>query len=384
MRRLDSQPWMTSSAARRVIAALEAVRPGSARFVGGCVRNALLGEPVSDVDIATQLAPDRVDAAMKAAGIAAHPTGVEHGTLTVVADGVPFEVTTLRRDVETDGRRAVVAFTEDWAEDAQRRDFRMNALYASPDGEVFDPTGGGVDDIDQRRIIFVGDPETRIREDYLRILRFFRFLAWYGRGAPDAAGLAACAKLGAGLSGISAERIWMETKKLLAAPQPVAALEAMERAGVSAALFPESRGLDLLKKVAALEAREGLSPDPMLRFLSLFWKDASTVRDVANRLKLSNEESHRLNWAVKDVTMIGAGMNGRALRRALYAIGPGVFRDRVALEWAQDPGASGVWKTLYDAAGAYERPAMPVSGDDLLARGVKEGPAIGDALRKLE
>jgi poly(A) polymerase len=384
MRRLDPQPWMTSTAARRVIAALEAARPGSARFVGGCVRNALLGEPVSDVDIATQLTPDRVEAVMKAAGIAAHPTGIEHGTLTVVADHARFEVTTLRRDVETDGRRAVVAFTEDWAEDAQRRDFRMNALYVAPDGEVFDPTGGGIDDIDQRRIVFVGDPDTRIREDYLRILRFFRFLAWYGRGAPDAAGLDACSRLRSGLAGISAERIWMEMKKLLAAPQPVAALEAMEKAGVFATLFPEGRGLDLLIKLVAVEAREGVAPDPMLRFLSLFWKDASSVRDVTNRLKMSNEESHRLNWAAKDVTVIDARMNARSLRRALYALGPGVFRDRVMLEWAQDPDASGVWQTLYDAASTYERPIMPVAGDDLLALGVKEGPPIGEALRKLE
>src|SRR6185503_17363349 len=149
-------------------------------------------------------------------------------------------------------------------------------------------------------------------------------------------------------------------------------------------LFPEARGLDLLNKVVALEAREGFAPDPMARFLSLFWKDASTVRDVCNRLKMSNEESQRLNWAVKDVSMIGTGMNGRDLRRALYAIGQGVFRDRVMLEWAQDASASGVWKTLYDAARTYERPVMPVAGDDLLALGVKEGPAIGETLRKLE
>jgi poly(A) polymerase len=176
----------------------------------------------------------------------------------------------------------------------------------------------------------------------------------------------------------------METKKLFAAPHPVASLEAMEKAGVFATLFPEARGLGLLKKLVGVEAREGLSPDPMLRFLSLFWKDAVAVRDVANRLKLSNEESHRLNWAAKDVAVIDAKMNTRALRRVLYAIGPGVFRDRVMLEWAQDPNASGVWKTLHDAAGAYERPVMPVAGDDLLKLGVKEGPAIGDALRKLE
>ncbi|MEQ1784957.1 MAG: CCA tRNA nucleotidyltransferase, partial [Hyphomonadaceae bacterium] len=186
MPQLAIQPWMI--AARRVMDALEAARPDCARYVGGCVRNALLGEPVSDIDIATQLVPDEVTQVMRAAGIAVHPTGIEHGTLTVVADHQPFEVTTLRRDVETDGRRAVVAFTQDWAEDAQRRDFRINALYADRNGQIFDPTGGGLDDLAARRIVFVGDPETRIREDYLRILRFFRFYAWYGREAPDAAG----------------------------------------------------------------------------------------------------------------------------------------------------------------------------------------------------
>ena len=384
MQRLAPQPWMTSAAARRVMDALEAARPGSARFVGGCVRNALLGEPVSDIDIATQLTPDVVEKAMLAARIAVHPTGVEHGTLTVVADRQPFEVTTLRRDVETDGRRATVAFTEDWAEDAQRRDFRMNALYAAANGEVFDPTGGGLDDIAQRRIVFVGNPETRIREDYLRILRFFRFFAWYGHGEPDAAGLVACSKLKAGLAAISAERIWMEMKKLLSAPSPMAALDAMGSFGVLTTLFPNTRGLELIAKIVGLEGRAGLTPDPMVRFLALFWKDASAVDEAANRLKMSNEERHRLNWAVRDLTDIAATMNGRAMRRALYAVGPSVFRDRVVLGWAQQPEVSDMWKTLYDAAGAYERPALPVTGDDMLARGVSEGPAIGDALRKLE
>jgi poly(A) polymerase len=384
MQRLASQPWLTSAAARRVMAALDAARPGSARFVGGCVRNALLGEPVSDIDIATQLTPDKVEKAMLAAGIAVHATGIEHGTLTVVADRLPFEVTTLRRDVETDGRRATVAFTEDWAEDAQRRDFRMNALYAAANGDLFDPTGGGLDDIARRRIVFVGDPETRIREDYLRILRFFRFFAWYGHGAPDAAGLAACSKLRAGLAGISAERIWMEMKKLLAAPSPIAALDAMADSGVLVAAFPNTRGLDLLRKVVDLEVRAGLKPDPMVRFLALFWKDAVAVQDAANRLKMSNEERHRLNWAARDMTDIAPTMNGRTMRRALYAIGQSVFRDRVVLEWAQQPDVSDMWKTLYDAANTYERPALPVTGDDMLARGVAEGPAIGDALRKLE
>lgn len=382
MHRLDPQPWMTSTAARRVMDALNGVRPDCARFVGGCVRNALLGEPVADVDIATQLTPDLVEKAMLAARIAVHPTGIEHGTLTVVADHTPFEVTTLRRDVETDGRRATVAFTLDWAEDAQRRDFRMNALYASLDGDVFDPTGGGLDDIASRSIVFVGDPDTRIREDYLRILRFFRFQAWYGRKAPDAAGLAACSRLRAGLDGISAERIWMEMHTLLAAPWPDAALQAMRDAGVLAQLFPKSKGLDLILKLLAREIADGLEPDPMVRFLALFWKDADAVHEVANRLKMSNDERHRLNWAAKDETPLWGGVTHQEIHAAVYRSGRQVILDRIALEWASDGSAD--WREVFEIATSWLRPAMPVTGADLLALGLAEGPAIGAALRKVE
>ena len=183
------QPWLESQATQAVMRALEAAGgAGCARFVGGCVRNSLLGQPVDDIDIATRLRPEQTMAALKAAGLKAVPTGVEHGTVTGVSERRPYEITTLRRDVETDGRRAVVAFTEDWAEDAARRDFTLNALYADGEGRVFDPMGQGLSDLEARRIVFVGDAETRIREDYLRILRFFRFHAWYGRGEPDADG----------------------------------------------------------------------------------------------------------------------------------------------------------------------------------------------------
>jgi len=384
MRRLDPQPWMTSQAARGVMAALEGAKHGSARFVGGCVRNALLGEPVADVDIATPLTPDRVEQVMLAAGYAVHPTGIEHGTLTVVADHHPFEITTLRKDVETDGRRAVVAFTEDWAEDAQRRDFRMNALYAAPDGEIFDPTGGGLDDIITRRIVFVGDPEKRIREDYLRILRFFRFFAWYGHGEPDALGLAACAKLKAGLAGISAERIWMETKKLLTARAPLPAMTAMDRSGVLRQLFPNSKGLDLLRQLVALEGSASLPPDPMLRFLALFWKDARAVVAASADLKMSNEEAHRLKWTVQNDAPIHVGMTPASIRGALYKTGENVFRDRVLLQWAQDLPDSASWSRIYSSADGWERPVFPVTGEDLLARGIPEGPPIGASLRRLE
>ena len=362
--------------------ALNGARPDCARFVGGCVRNALLGEPVADVDIATQLVPELVHKVMIAAKIAVHPTGIEHGTLTVVSDHHPFEVTSLRQDVETDGRRAVVAFTTDWALDAQRRDFRMNALYATPDGELHDPTGGGLDDIASRRIIFVGDPETRIREDYLRILRFFRFQAWYGRTVPDAAGLAACAKLRGGLADISAERIWMETGKLLAAPQPLAALDAMESTGVLDQLFIEAKGLKLLRKLVGLDIREGFAPDPIVRFLALFWKDAAAVHDVANRMKMSNDERHRLNWAVQHDAPLWGGITEQEVRTALYLAGQQTIRDRLMLEWASDGSAD--WSDVLTLVDAWQRPVMPVTGADLLKRGVAQGPEIGDALRKLE
>lgn len=382
MTRLANQPWLTSPAAARVMDALDKARPGSARFVGGCVRNALLGEPVADIDIATQLTPDQVEQAMRAANIAVHATGIEHGTLTVVADHQPFEVTTLRQDVETDGRRATVAFTEDWAVDAQRRDFRMNALYADRAGNIFDPTGGGLADIASRSIVFVGDPETRIREDYLRILRFFRFQAWYGHGAPDTAGLAACSQLRSGLAGISAERIWTETRKLLSAPQPMPALEAMEQAGVLAQLFPNAKGLALLRNLIALETREALAPDPMLRFLSLFWKDAPAVHTIANQLKLSNDERQRLNWSAKDETPLSSDITPKSLRAALYRSTPQVLRDRVLLNWAAD--ASDAWRNTLNQINTWRRLTMPVTGADLLSRNIPEGPQLGAALRKLE
>ncbi len=380
MPQLAIQPWMIT--ARRVMDALEAARPGCARYVGGCVRNALLGEPVSDIDIATQLVPEEVTRVMRAAGIAVHPTGMEHGTLTVVADHQPFEVTTLRRDVETDGRRAVVAFTLDWDEDAQRRDFRINALYSDRDGAIFDPTGGGLDDLAARRIVFVGNPETRLREDYLRILRFFRFYAWYGREAPDAAGLAACAKLRAGLDGISVERIWMETKKLCAAVQPIPALEAMQASGVMALLYPEARGLDLLRKLVALEQAEGWAPDSMLRVQSLFWKDPVATRALANRLKLSNDERSRVIWPAENETPISAETTPHDVRFAVYRVGAQVVTDCATLALAEsgDPALADVIRL----AKAWPKPTMPVTGADLITRGFAPGPAMGEALRKAE
>ncbi|WP_409515215.1 CCA tRNA nucleotidyltransferase, partial [Brevundimonas sp.] len=292
---MRGQPWLEASATRAVMTALEtAGGTGCARFVGGCVRNSLLDQPVDDIDIATRLTPDQTMAALKAAGLKAVPTGVEHGTVTGVSERRPYEITTLRRDVETDGRRAVVAFTQDWAQDAARRDFRLNALYADAAGQVFDPTGGGLADAAAGRIVFVGEAQTRIREDYLRILRFFRFYAWYGRGAPDAAGLAACAALKAGMDRLSAERVSKELLKLLAAPDPRSAVQAMAEAGVLDRVLPQVQPLTLFQAIC------DLTPDPVLRLSALLPAEAAAVAGVAGALRLSNAQRDRLTAAVAD------------------------------------------------------------------------------------
>ena len=375
MTSIAGQDWLRDPRTRAVIAALEAARPGCARFVGGCVRNALMGAPVDDIDIATQLEPDAVMSALEAAGIRAIPTGVEHGTVTAVHDSQPFEITTLRRDVETDGRRAVVAFTQDWAEDAARRDFRLNALYAEPDGTVHDPVGGGLEDAQAARVIFIGDADTRLKEDYLRILRFFRFNAWYGTGI-DADGLAACARQKEGLKQIAVERIWKELHKLLAAPDPTEAVAAMKDSGVLDILLPESSTLDGLHDIRTSETLARVRPDPLLRLMALIDRTANAVIAVSKRLRLSNAESKRITmWAADNLPDVST-LNARELRQALYWHGKQAVVDR-ALTSGRDV------RDLLHATLAWRRPEFPVNGDDALAAGLS-GPEIGQALRTLE
>ncbi len=377
--RLSTQqaPWLQAPHAVAVLDALEAAG-GQARFVGGCVRNALLGAPVDDLDLATPLTPPEVMAALEAAGIRAVPTGVEHGTVTAVYDHRPVEVTTLRRDVETDGRRAVVAFTTDWAQDAARRDFRLNALYADRTGQLFDPVGGGLDDALAGRILFVGDPETRIREDYLRILRFFRFGAWYGRDWPDHDGLKACAELHGGLRTLSAERIGKELLKLLAAPDPRPAVRWMDRTGVLGALSPDLGGLD------RFEAGTALTADPELRLSLLVEREAEAVRRTAESLRLSNAQKSRLLAAVGTEPPVHLGMSPVQTLAALYRTGEPAFRDRLIRAWAEQPGRATEARSLLEIADAWSRPQFPLRGDDLADAGVPRGPELGQALRALE
>ena len=374
---------------RTVFAALDA-EAGATRIVGGAVRDALLGRSVADADFATILPPNEVVARCEAAGLKTVPTGIEHGTVTVVAEGRPFEVTTLRRDVETDGRRAVVAFTTDWNEDAARRDLTINALYCDAEGEVFDPLDG-LSDLKAGRVRFIGDAEARIREDYLRILRFFRFFAWYGSGRPDADGLKACARLKSGIATLSAERVWAELKRLLAAPQPGRALLWMRTTEALQKALPESWGIDAVHRLVAAEKAEGWEPDALLRLEAILPPHRARMDALAERLRLSRSEAVRLvAWA--NAPEPDPDMPESDLARALYRVGEGgetgvADRLKHALARALDNGhdqAADAFRRLLGQAWAWRRPVFPVSGRDLVARGIEPGPAVGERLRELE
>ncbi len=371
---LADQPWLSDPATVRVMEALEAAGgPDCARFVGGCVRNSLVGQAVDDIDIATRLQPEQTMAALKAAGIKAVPTGLAHGTVTAVADRRPFEITTLRRDVETDGRRAVVAFTDDWGEDAQRRDFRLNALYADRTGAVFDPTGGGLEDALAGRVVFVGDPHRRIEEDHLRILRFFRFLAWYGRAEPDAEGLAACAAHADSLSRLSAERVSKELLKLLAAPDPRASVSAMFQSGVLETILPGSPSLDLFTALIDETA------DAVLRLASLLPFDPAQAAEIARSLRLPNDVQARL--AASALGPLDPATDEATVRRLVYRLGARAVTDRLILGQAENPDAEG--EALTEAV-TWPVPRMPIGGREVARLGIAPGPETGRILKAFE
>ena len=379
MTRLTDQAWLTAPATRAVMAALEAVGgPGCARFVGGCVRNALLGQPVDDVDIATTLRPDETEKAIRAAGLKAVPTGIAHGTVTAVAERQPFEITTLRRDVTTDGRNATVAFTDDWSQDAARRDFRLNALYADIGGEVFDPTGAGIDDAAAGRIVFVGDPTTRIREDYLRILRFFRFFAWYGRDDMDVSGLHACEAEAPGLTRLSAERVSKELLKLLAAPDPRPAVRAMRDSGVLARILPEVTGL------AVFEAMVELDADAVSRLAALLPVDVERLEMASSRLRLSNVTRNRLVDAAIASRVLDLGMSEAAVHAAIYRHGSAAVQAGLCRRQAEAPARRAAAEALQRVAQNWSPPILPVGGNDIARLGVQAGPETGRLLKAFE
>lgn len=393
MTSVAGEAWFRDEALQRVLSLLNA-DGGEGRVVGGAVRNSLMGLPVADIDIATTLLPEAVVERAGAAGIKAVPTGIAHGTVTLVVDGKPFEITTLRRDVETDGRRARVAFSEDWQADAERRDLTINALYASADGEVVDLVGG-LADLERRNIRFIGDAATRIAEDHLRILRFFRFFAHYGSGRPDADGLRACAAARSKIAALSAERVWSEMKKLLAAKDPGRALLWMRQVGILTEVLPETEkwGIDAIPALISTEQALGWPADPLLRLAAIVPPDAARLATLAERLRLSKAEAAYLQaWA--NMPAVKDDISEAAFDRLLYRHDPSGVAARLKLALAVARGkAEGDFDEMARAArlgkllertAKWKKPAFPLGGSDALAAGIGAGPRVGELLGKIE
>ncbi|MEO6092996.1 MAG: CCA tRNA nucleotidyltransferase [Novosphingobium sp.] len=393
-------------------ALVAALGPGQARYVGGAVRDTLLGEPVSDIDIATPLVPAQVTARLDAAGIRSVPTGIEHGTVTAVLAGGPVEITTLRSDIATDGRRALVAFGSDWRADAERRDFTINALYADPvSGELFDYFGG-VEDLAAGRVRFIGDAVTRIREDHLRILRYFRFKARFGSQVTDKKAETACAEMASSLKGLSRERIGMEMTKLLALPDPAPTVTRMAELGVLKVILPEGDSAPLARLVAE-EARQGVAPHPLRRLAALLPPDPSLAEKIAARFRLSNSQRKRLmSAAARDQILPGTGRwraegvtEGPEAHR-LHRVGdqarsPSVSRSAPATSPFRG-GSSGARALAYRIGReealdrllltgesvapliGWTAPTFPLKGGEIVARGLAAGPEVARILRRIE
>jgi poly(A) polymerase len=367
--KIDPAKWRSSRGMERLLDALGADL-GLTRYVGGAVRDDLLDLPVSDVDLATRLEPQEVVSRLEKARIKAVPTGIDHGTVTAVSDGHPYEVTTLRRDVSTDGRRATVAFTSDWQEDAARRDFTINALSADPSsGEVFDYFGG-LDDLANRHVRFIGDPLKRIAEDHLRILRYFRFHARFGRGEPDSSALEACTARANDLMALSRERIADELLKLLSLSDPTSTVAIMLNRGILNPVLPEISfdGIARLEALILAEQHSGIEPDGLRRLAALLPRNADVAQSTAVRLKLSNKARKRLSCAACDQVQPSA-------KAVAYRLGVQCALDRLLLaSCPQEAARIANWKP----------PRLPISGGVLISRGLAEGPIIARTLRRIE
>ena len=368
---LPDADWRRDPALHAVVAALSngANRP---RIVGGAVRDSLLGRAVVDVDLATPLRPEDVMRRLKAAGLKAVPTGVDHGTVTAVAEGRPFEVTTLRRDVSTDGRRATVSFSDDWREDAARRDFTINALYADPETGAITDYFGGLDDLAAQRLRFIGDPAARIAEDHLRILRYFRFLARFGRSELDTEAYGACKAAANSLKGLSRERVADELLKLLALADPRFAVRAMLDGAIFAPILPEVTSADLLDRLIDREQAHDTPPYALRRLLALLPAETTVAADVAARLKLSRKQRE----AMRDRILCKAILRPR---HAAYAHGIEAARDALLL-YADD----NALEAALAAVTGWTPPRFPLKGGDLIARGMAPGPEVGRKLHAIQ
>jgi poly(A) polymerase len=388
------QPWMETPATKAVIAAL--MEDGQeARFAGGCVRDSVAHRKVRDVDIATPEPPERVLALLQQAGIRAIPTGIEHGTITAVIGKEHFEITTLRTDIEHFGRRARVAFTDSWEEDASRRDFTINAMFMRTDGVIYD-YHNGIRDLSDGIIRFVGNPKQRIEEDVLRLLRFFRFLAHYGRASVHCESLMACRLLAPLLPKLSAERVCGELIRLLYAPDPALVLMLMRGERILEHLLPEAAHFGRLRTLTWLETTavkmDNLAPDPMRRLGIMLSVDEKGAAEVAERLKLSREEARHMALAACPPFLPDWRMGEKAIRQSLYEHGADDFRNLVLVAWAarksvegtSESGESSGWIALLDAANRWIRPDPPIKGRDVLALGLPSGPKVGLLVWELE
>ena len=381
--------WMKDEALQKVVAALTA-DGRELRFVGGCVRDSLAGRPVKDIDLATPEPPESVMEQLTKAGLKAVPTGLAHGTVTAVADHKGFEITTLRHDLETDGRHAKVGFTDDWEADAARRDLTFNAMSLSPEGRLFDPFGGA-DDLAAGRVRFVGKAEQRITEDYLRLLRFFRFYAYYGRGALDAEARAAAKALAPKLQTLSVERVREELLRILAAPDPLPVLGEMKSLGVLSEALPEAGGLALLTAFLSQESRFGLAPEGLLRLACLITWFPSAVTDLAQRLRLSNAQRRRLErtTALARSLQRGGVAVPEELPKLLHREGPPILSAALQLFWAalasdDRPAPEQEMSDVWAAVRSWQAQAFPLKGKDLLVEGVSQGPKVGLLLAEME
>lgn len=386
-RSLGNCDWLADHRLQAVFDALLS-DDGQARVAGGAVRNALFEEPVNDIDIATTHTPEAVMRLAERAGLSAHPTGFAHGTVTVVAENEgarkPFEVTTLRRDVQTYGRHAEVAYTNDWAADAARRDFTINALYCDRYGTIFDPLGG-MADVEARVVRFVGDPVARIREDHLRILRFFRFEARYGHGRINDDGLAACVSERESLRRLSAERVRAEVMRLLLARDVLRVLAIMSDTKILGIILPGRHDIGLCGRIVMIEAASGREPDPILRLFALSPGRADHIDALEKTLRLTRLETRRLRQ-LSAADPVSPRLREHERKAVLYRLGSVAFADAVLMSWARSADAPDDpdWLDLSQLPARWTAPVFPISGSDLQSLGVSPGPEMGRVLAALE
>lgn len=361
------------------------------RFVGGCIRDTISGHPVSDIDLATDALPERVTEVLSAAKIQVVATGVDYGTVTALTGEQAYEITTLRKDVATDGRRAQVEFTDDWYEDAARRDFTFNALSADRDGRVYDYFNG-LEDLNAGKVRFIGDALARVEEDYLRILRFFRFHAYFAKSGPDPESFSACRSAVTRVKALSGERIWNEFSRTLVAPKAVSVCQMMEEIGLLGLLLPVERVVPRVEALSTLEKMLSLEPDPIRRLTALIAPNRSETRKIAGRLKFSRADTRRLESLICNRGVLDVKINDLSLRRALYSSNSDQVCDFILLNWADEISSEAggmrrsqkAWRDIWEIASAWTSPEFPLNGRDIVEIGIEEGPLVGELLSDLE